>query len=225
MEALEQTGVDIAIISSAYVSNAKNIEIIQEGNAKVAEIAGRFPDKVKGGLTIDWRWPEESVSEAEHHFSDENMVISGEICQYLNESEEVEPAFMKAVEKVIEMQKPLMFHSSFPCQVRAICGLAERYPEGRFVMAHIGGMRAWAHGILQAKDIENLYIDISGTPSLMNGIVEEAVRILGPDRVLFGSDSRFDGTRYTVERIQHSQLSDEVKQKILYRNCEELLNV
>jgi predicted TIM-barrel fold metal-dependent hydrolase len=55
------------------------------------------------------------------------------------------------------------------------------------------------------------------------GILEYAVRTIGPDRVLFGSDFSINDPATVLARIHNSFLTEEQKAKVLARNLEALL--
>lgn len=58
-----------------------------------------------------------------------------------------------------------------------------------------------------AKKVENLFLETSGfhTPRL----IRKAVRVIGCEKVLFGSDTPFQPLRYEMDKIlRYSDLSD-----------------
>ena len=55
------------------------------------------------------------------------------------------------------------------------------------------------------------------------GVLEYAVKTIGPDRILFGSDFTINDPSTVIARIQNAFLSEEVKRKILTENVEALL--
>jgi predicted TIM-barrel fold metal-dependent hydrolase len=74
------------------------------------------------------------------------------------------------------------FNESTP---RDIADLARRHPDVTIVMAHLAG--GGVEGVLDIADCPNVVIDTSGAQPLA-GMVELALKHLGPDRVVFGSD-------------------------------------
>ena len=55
------------------------------------------------------------------------------------------------------------------------------------------------------------------------GMLEYAVKTIGPDRVLFGSDFSINDPSTVIARVQNSFLSEEQKRKVLSGNLEALL--
>ncbi len=75
-----------------------------------------------------------------------------------------------------------------------VADLARRHPRLNIIMAHI--TLAGARGLEAVKDFPNVYADTSGGDPAA-GITDFAVRCLGPDRLLFGSDA--PGRNYAVQ--------------------------
>jgi predicted TIM-barrel fold metal-dependent hydrolase len=69
----------------------------------------------------------------------------------------------------------------------------------------------------------NTYIDTSGDGHDRVGILECAVKTVGEDRILFGSDFSYNCPATVIGRIQNAFLTEEQKQKILSGNLEALL--
>jgi uncharacterized protein len=105
---------------------------------------------------------------------------------------------------------------------REIGKLAERYPSAIFVMGHPAiteDQRAAA--IEAALGRDNLYLDLAFQES--PSTAEVLVRTLGAERVLFGSDSPYRDPQTTIRSVEAARISDDAKERILYRNALELL--
>ena len=71
----------------------------------------------------------------------------------------------------------------------------------------------------------NVYADTSSARSILPGLIEWAVREVGADRVLFGTDTPLYHTAMQRTRIEHADLSDEVKRQILRDNAVRLFGI
>jgi len=69
----------------------------------------------------------------------------------------------------------------------------------------------------------NCYLDTSGYGHDRMGMLEYAVKTIGPDRVLFGSDFSINDPATVLARIHNAFLTDEQKAKVLAGNLEALL--
>jgi len=101
-----------------------------------------------------------------------------------------------------------------------IADLASRFPRVQIIMAHLGGARV--RGVQDIRPYPNVSIDTSGSQP-MAGLVEYAVAVLGPHRVVYGSD--VPGRDYSAQigRIAGAHVSDRDKEKIFHENARRLI--
>ena len=69
--------------------------------------------------------------------------------------------------------------------------LAERNPNARFILAHLGGGGDWAHSLRAIRDVPNIWVDLSGSGVDLD-MLHHAVIDLGADRLLWGGDLTMD---------------------------------
>jgi uncharacterized protein len=104
----------------------------------------------------------------------------------------------------------------------AIGTLAARYPRVTIIMGHPLFTPAQRDGAIAAvKAQDNLYLDLSYQQDTANA--ELTVQTLGAERVLFGSDAPYYDPSATIRSIEEARISDEAKERILYRNGAELI--
>jgi uncharacterized protein len=103
---------------------------------------------------------------------------------------------------------------------------ANRYPEMKLILAHIGC--GWdndythqVRGVQQSRH-GNVFTDTSSARSITPNLIEWAVREIGAERVLFGSDTPLYATAMQRVRIDQADLSDVQKKQILHENAEKL---
>ncbi|MBI2297684.1 MAG: amidohydrolase family protein [Armatimonadetes bacterium] len=103
-----------------------------------------------------------------------------------------------------------------------VAELARRWPQVSIVMAHLtgGGRR----GVADVADYPNVYADTSGGPPVA-GLVEYAVRELGEERVLFGSDAPGRDFSVAVARVEGSRLTERQKRRVLGVNACRLMGL
>ena len=134
------------------------------------------------------------------------------------------PKMNSLAEALIGYGKPLLIHSFKKSQGQVanestatnIRALALRYPELKIIMAHVDGN--CYEGVQCVRDLKNVYVDVSGSTA-RRGEVEYAVRYLGGDRVLFGSDMTGCSFAIPYGKVLDARVGDEVKEKILYKNA------
>lgn len=127
-----------------------------------------------------------------------------------------------------ETGAPVMTHSGCPNSLPAdFVPFADRHPGARVLLAHLGhgggdgdrvdlqvrAVRAARHG--------NLWVDTSSARSVLPRLVEWAVQELGPEKVLFGSDTPLYSVAMQRARIESAEISERDKASILRDNAVE----
>lgn len=108
---------------------------------------------------------------------------------------------------------------------------ANEYPNVRLILAHLGnGGGAAGDPALQVRAIQasrhgNVFVDTSSARSILPGLVEWAVKEIGSDRILFGTDTPLYSTAMHRARIDSADIDEQQKKDILFRNAENLLGI
>ena len=89
-------------------------------------------------------------------------------------------------------------------------------------MAHMTGIGR--RGVQDVEELPNVYVDTSGG-WYDSEMVEYAVRHMGAERVLFGSD--YPGRDYApqIGRVLGANLSEKDREKVLWRNAVSVLKL
>jgi predicted TIM-barrel fold metal-dependent hydrolase len=104
--------------------------------------------------------------------------------------------------------------------------ISQKFPDATIAFAHFGDDREF-DDIFKRIDMvaknPNFYLDTSGYGHDRVGVLEYAVKKIGPDRVLFGSDFSINDPSTVIARIKNSFLTEQQKQKIFSGNLARLL--
>lgn len=103
-----------------------------------------------------------------------------------------------------------------------VAALARRFPDAQIIMAHLEG--SGIRGILDIAECGNVVVDTSGSQPF-TGTLEYAVRYLGHERILFGSDLPGRGLGGQLGRIRGAQLPAEAERAILETNARKLFRL
>ncbi|TKJ45470.1 hypothetical protein CEE35_03925 [Candidatus Aerophobetes bacterium Ae_b3b] len=106
---------------------------------------------------------------------------------------------------------------------RLIGNLAKRFPDAKMIMAHFG-FEDWLEGIFVAKENKNIYLDTAGSPTEWL-VIKTAVQECGDDKIVWGSGSPALNIAAELAKITDAQISEEAKEKILYKNISKLLKL
>ena len=98
--------------------------------------------------------------------------------------------------------------------------LAARHPDAILVCGHSGG--DWELGIRAIRPYKNVYADLAGGDPTA-GFTEMAVRELGAERVLYGSDAGGRSFASQLAKVYGARISDDDKRLILGGNLRRLL--
>jgi predicted TIM-barrel fold metal-dependent hydrolase len=100
---------------------------------------------------------------------------------------------------------------------------ANDFPNVKLILAHLGNSPS-DDRMLHAKAIEmsrhgNIYVDTSSAMNILPNVLETAVKRVGADKILFGSDTPLYFTPMQRVRIEFSDISELDKRKILRENA------
>ena len=111
-----------------------------------------------------------------------------------------DPLFEPLVETAIDHRAPIYVHTSTPIasEPLQLAYLAKRHPRGLFIMGHMGYPDFWYDAIPAAEAAANLWLETSRIDS---DLIAEAVRAVGAERVLFGSDAPFCAPEVEAAKI------------------------
>jgi uncharacterized protein len=118
----------------------------------------------------------------------------------------------------------------------ALAAVASRFPKVPVIVPHFGA-GLFREALMAADQCPNIYLDTSSSNSwiryhpglTLDGVFRQALEVLGPDRLLFGTDSSFfprgwqrqifDDQRQTLDRLG---VGAEAQQKIFSGNFQRL---
>ncbi len=122
---------------------------------------------------------------------------------------------------------PVFFHDGSPeyCSAVQIAYYAKKHPGLKVISGHGGLRELWPDYLNTADKLDNLYICLSGPPQ--SGI-QKLYEVLGPEKLLFGSDGGIGHRAVTaayIRRIQKMDAPAGHKELILGKNAARLLNI
>jgi hypothetical protein len=103
------------------------------------------------------------------------------------------------------------------------------FPEARLILAHLGcgwdGDPTHQVRAIQASKRGNIWVDTSSASNILPGLVEWAVKEIGAERLLYGTDTPLYSVPMQRARIDHAEISDKAKRLILRGNAVKLLGL
>jgi hypothetical protein len=218
---LDKTGVQRGIINSQRSFGTKPDEFIA-GNREVASYVEKYKGRFLGACVVNPQYIEESLREIEYCHDQLGFVWVGELCNYMVPYLYSISEFEMLVEHVVKLNMVLALHT----EQGEMDYVAQKFPHATIAFAHFGDDHEY-EDIFKRIDIvaqnPNFYLDTSGYGHDRVGVLEYAIKTIGPDRILFGSDFSINDPGTVIARIKNSFITVEQKQKILSGNLQELL--
>jgi uncharacterized protein len=210
------------------VISGKTIAIdARPDNASVAALCAQHPKRVLGWIFLNPRQNPRVLDELEQWRSSPGMVGLKLHPHWHDYRTELLTPLLRRAE---ELRLPVLIHLGFGARgdYRTIC---EAFPKLKLVAAHAGFPffdDLWRAG----KDLPNLRVDLS-SPYLDEALARDVVRVMGPERCLFGTDAPYgfheaDGSYDYGEIlgwVSRLPLSESKREQVLFGNAEELLDL
>lgn len=194
----------------------------REGNDFIADAIAAHPDRLIGFASVNPWYGAAALEELER--ATVGRGLAGlKLHPPMQGFEADDDVVLPVLEKAIELGLPIYIHSgtpvaSLPLQVLE---LATRYPDGKFILGHMGGADFYVDVPLSFGRVANVWVETSLTCHA--GYVAEAVARLGAERVLFGSDSPTSAVATELCKIRVLNLPHDETRRVLGENMRALL--
>ncbi|HPT62580.1 MAG TPA: amidohydrolase family protein [Bacillota bacterium] len=193
-----------------------------EGNDFIGSIVAAHPDRFVGFATVNPWFEDDAIRELQRSVAKWNL--SGlKLHPPMQGFQANDKIVFPVIEEAIRLGLPIYIHSGTPVSSLPlqILELARRYPEGSFILGHLGGGDFFLDVPLAFPAVDNVYVETSLTCHPV--FVLQAIESLGSHRVLFGSDSPNSEINTELEKIRGLGLDRETLNQVLWRNAETLL--
>jgi uncharacterized protein len=193
-------------------------------NDEVLAAIARWPDRAFGFVYLNPKHPRECLDELNRCVADGPMVGVKLWVAKRAADRELDPLIDRATElKAVVFQHTWMKISgnlpgeSTPMELAA---LAARHPSAKIICGHTGG--DWEQGIRAVRAQPNVCVDLGGGDPVA-GITEMAVREMGAERVIYGSDAAGRSFASQLAKVHGAAITEDAKRLILAANLKRLL--
>ena len=218
---LQRCGVDKIVANTVRGELATSVDEMVAANNEIVEIADDHPAYVVPACLINTNFHQAALNELRRCHDKLNIVWIGELCGYASGYTYDTTAFTDAMQLADELNMVVHIHNDDPQDMDRLCS---EFPNITFVLAHLGDSpEEVSERIDLTKRHQKLHLDISGHGYQRMGILEQAVRVAGADRVLFGSDYTINDPAGVIARLDKSNFDAETREKVLGRNLARLL--
>ncbi|MCB1231281.1 MAG: amidohydrolase family protein [Verrucomicrobiae bacterium] len=200
-------------------------ENLRKQNDDILEVAEAHPGQMFGFVYLNPKYLEASLDEMKRCLRDGPMVgvklWVAERCS--------EPSLDPIVAYATELGVPVLQHTwnkttgNLPGESTAddLARLAARHPDAKLICAHSGGN--WELAIPAVRDFPNISIGLGGFDPTA-GVTEMAVREIGAERVLFGSDAPGRSFASQIAKVTGADISASQRDLILGENLARILD-
>lgn len=183
-----------------------------------------FPDRLFGFAYVSPNWVKESLAEIERCIAQGPMVgIKLWVARRCSD-----PAIDPIIARAAEVRAVIFQHTwikttgnlpgeSTPTDLAA---LAARHPDTPIICGHTGAQ--WEIGIRAVRPHRNVSIDLAGSDPTA-GFVEMAVRELGAERVIWGSDSGGRSLGSQLGKLMGAGIPEQAKEMIAGENLRRMM--
>jgi predicted TIM-barrel fold metal-dependent hydrolase len=199
-------------------------EHLRQENDEVLRAIRAYPDRAFGFVYLNPRHAQASLDELNRCVRDGPMVgVKLWVAQHCN-APELDPLISRAA----ALKAPVLQHTwikitgnlpgeSTPMELAELAG---RHPEATLICGHTGG--DWEAGIRAIRPHPNVYADLAGGDPTA-GFTEMAVRELGAERVLYGSDAGGRSFASQLGKVLGADVPESARRLILSENLKRLL--
>src|SRR6266446_1053723 len=221
----DRMGVDRLCVYMGYpFDNDPSPEKLRAHNNQVLQAISHWHDRAFGFVYLNPKHLQFSLDELNRCVRDGPMVgVKLWVAQRAN-TPELDPI----VERAAKLKAVIFQHTwaktdgnlageSTPMDVAE---LARRHPSVPIVCGHTGGN--WEIGIRAIRGVKNLYSDLAGSDPTA-GYVEMAVRELGADRVIYGSDVAGRSFASQLGKVMGARIPQAARDQIFAANLRRLM--
>lgn len=217
-----------SVIRAGYRGPVSGFGDIIALNDAALEMREKWGDYYVPGFHVHPAYLKESLAEVERMHR-EGVKLVGELVPYIHGWQESghdygSEALREILARAGEYGMPVSFHT-MPELKNQMAQMIEHNPGVTFVAAHPGQKADYLMHLERLEKYPNLYLDISGTGLFRYGLLASAVKRVGADRLLFGTDYPISNPRMYVQAVLGEHISEEDMEKIFFRNTQKLLGL
>lgn len=199
-------------------------EQLRENNDQVLRALDRWQDRTLGFVYLNPNHVEFSLREFDRCVRDGPMVGVKLWVAKRCSAPELDPI----VERAVSMRAPILQHTWLKVEGNLpgestpydLAELARRHPQAAFIDAHTGG--DWERGIRAIRTARNVSTALAGFDPTA-GVTEMAVRELGAERVVYGSDAAGRTFASQLGKVIGADIPEPARRLILGENLRRIL--
>jgi predicted TIM-barrel fold metal-dependent hydrolase len=232
IEYLDSSGIDRAVV---FGFPWENHDVVRQNNDEIWEFHQKYSDRIIPFAVLSTSGGDRAYREAARTLNG-GFAGLGELAMYhggwsLADFEALSPSLELAEQKkvpvIIHVNEPVGhdYPGKIPVDFRGLLRIIKANPDVDFILAHFGG-GIFVYALMPEVGpiMARTYLDTAASPFLYDcRVFDVASRIMGPDKILFGSDyPLLPLPRYTAE-LDKAGIDGNLRDGILGENFTKLL--
>jgi hypothetical protein len=222
---MDRLGISRVMLSLGYpLLEDPSPQQLRENNEQVLRVLERWPERTLGFVYLNPNHVDFSLREFDRCVRDGPMVGVKLWVAKRCSAPELDPI----VERAVAMRAPILQHTwlkaggNLPGESTPhdLAELARRHPRASFIDAHTGG--DWERGICAIRTARNVSTAVAGFDPTA-GVTEMAVRELGAERVIYGSDAAGRSFASQLGKVIGADIPEAARRLILGENLRRIL--
>ena len=195
---------------------AESFEDIKKLNRMCLQARDLYRDLFIPGIHVHGAFPEESVQELEYMYKEHSVRWIGELVAHsLGTGAYDSPGMFAIYETAVKLGVPVNIHCA---DLAVVENVVKNFPRLNVVLAHPDDAASFLERSGLVSRYKNLFLDISGTGLFRWGMLKYCVKLMGPEKILFGTDFPICNPAMYVAGVLAENLSPEENHLIFAGN-------
>ncbi|HIE52853.1 MAG TPA: hypothetical protein EYP85_13955 [Armatimonadetes bacterium] len=214
---LDRFGIDRIILASALAVKGD----FQRGNAELHQLL-EGQSKLRGYVTVNAHYPEESIAEVRRYLSRSNFVGTRfyPADTRLRLAAEGSRRVLSALRR---FGRPIFVVAHTEEEVRDTVTIAQEFTTLPFILGHLGE-ELWEMALGAVEEVLNIHLAVGGIHADRDKI-KEAIELVGPRRLMFGSGLPVLHPAYAAGMVHDAGIPNPHKERVFYRNAQGLFGL
>jgi predicted TIM-barrel fold metal-dependent hydrolase len=221
VERMDQVGVERFAVSDIQAIGPD----YRPGNDRIGEAVAAYPDRLVGYVVYNPNYESEMADEMKRGFGELGCRGIKLHCS-LHEMSTEDPSYRLAFQAAQEQKCPVLCHVYQGPSPEFLMQVLDDFPDMKFIYAHIGGggRESLKRFVPVANARSNLFFDL-GVSVMPRAALAWLVEQVPPAQIVYGSDHPLNGFTFQLGRVLHADISDGLKQMILWENAARIFKV
>ena len=232
ISSMDKNNVDVSVVLGIGWNNER---LSRMSNDYIIDSVKQYPHRLKGFFSVNPLWGSRALDEIDR-CSGEGLIGVGELHPYSQGYDLADKKLMKPLmDKCIALNLPVLIHASEPLghdypgkgntTPDVLYKFISNFPDSVIILAHFGGGLPFYNFMPEvSKAMKNVFFDTAAVPFIYDSDLFNVIdKIIGNDKVIFGTDFPLMEQSRVYNEILKSNLSNTIKTGILYDNGLKLL--